>query len=136
MTVLARRPNDLFRERFQFDYNHAQLTADETVKLIDATRAGRITRAYYVNPTGLAEDATNFFAVQLLKGATVVASYSTDSAGAGTNSIAADTFTELTLSATDADRVFAAGDDLSFKADEGGTATLPPGRLIVEGYYL
>jgi hypothetical protein len=42
----------------------------------------------------------------------------------------------MTLSATDADRVLNAGDSLYFVATEDGTATLPVGRMVVEGEYV
>ena len=115
----------------------ANITADTTIKLWKLPRQALITRVLYINPTGLAEDANNHFNIKLLKGAaTVVANWSTDSDLAGTNSIAADTFIELTLTATHADRLFAKDDIMSLYLDEGGTASLPPGRLVVEGRYL
>lgn len=109
---------------------------DTTIKLWKAPGPFRVDRVLYINPTGLAEDATNVFVIKLLKGSTVVASKSSDSDEAGDNNIVADTFYTLTLSATDADAVFAKDDEMKLFLDEGGTASLPPGRLIVEGRLL
>lgn len=107
--------------------------ADATVKLMKMPWRFRVDAVQYVNPTGLAEHADNHFAIKLLKGSTVVASYSTDADQAGDNGIAADTFINLTLSATDADLVFAQNDEMKLFLDEGGTASLPPGRVVVIG---
>jgi hypothetical protein len=117
-------------------FDHAAAAdADRTDKMWKLPRAFRVERVMYVNPTGLAAHAANFFTVKLTKGATVVASWSTETGEDGT--IAADTFVELNLSATDADRVFAADDEMKLFLDEAaGTATLPAGRVIVEGFYL
>lgn len=60
----------------------------------------------------------------------------TDSDVAGTNTLVADTFTTLTLTSTGANLVLAADEVLMFVATENGTATLPAGRLVVEGRYL
>lgn len=54
----------------------------------------------------------------------------------GGAALAADAFVALTLSATDANLVLAADDELVFVAAEGGTATLPAGRMVVELLYL
>jgi hypothetical protein len=58
--------------------------------------------------------------------------FDTDTTGA---TLAADAFVAMVLSATDANAVFAAGDDMWFVATEGGTATLPAGYGFVEGLY-
>lgn len=126
-------------ERFSLAYDHAALTATTTVKLykVPAGRRLRIDRCSYINPTGLAENASNAFAITVQNASTVVASgIDTDSDEAGDNNLAADTFVELTLSATDASRVLAAADVLSVVFTEDGTATLPAGRLVVEGRLL
>ncbi len=112
----------------------ANTTSDRTIKLMKMPWRFRIDEVQYINPEGLAEDATNVFAIKLMNGATVVASLSSDSDQAGAdNSIAADTPTSLTLSTTASDLVYAKNDTMSVFLDEGGTASLPPGRLVVIG---
>ena len=54
----------------------------------------------------------------------------------GGAALAADTFVALTLSATESNLVLAADDELLLVATEGGSATLPAGRLVVELLYL
>ena len=129
------RPNNVLQERLVFTVDHAQVTGDTTIKfwVVPAGRSFRLDRAVYVNPTGLAEHADNWFEVAVKKGSTTMATINTDADGAGDNSIAADTFTTLTNSATPANLVAAAGDVLSLVLDETGTATLPAGKLVVEG---
>ncbi len=138
MATLSRRTNDLLQERVVIPCDHPEVTGDTTIKFFNASRDFRVTRAYYINPTGLAEDTTNVFAGSVKNGSTVVATlFNTDSDLAGAdNSLAADTLVEGVLSATDANRILAAGDWLSLLLDEGGAATLPAGRLVVEGFYL
>ncbi len=127
-------------EKFTLLQNHAQVTGTTTVKLykVPTGRTLRLDRVSYVNVTGLAEDPANNFAgaVHNLTGPVVAATlFNTDSdldpdTGA---SLAADTFVEGTLSATDASRVFAAGDVVALVLTETGTATLPAGTVILEG---
>lgn len=117
-------------------YDHVAVTADTTVKLftVPAGKRFRLTRAEYINPTGLAQDATNYFTIKVLKGATVMASWSTLTGAQGT--IAADTFVDLVNSSTDADLIAAAAAVIALFLDETGTASLPAGRIVLHGYYL
>jgi hypothetical protein len=136
---MSKRANEFLQERVVLSFDHPSVTGDTTWKFfkVPAGRKLKIDAVEYLNPTGLAEDATNFFALSLKNGSTVMAGpLSTDSAGAGTNSIAADTFTAIPLSATAADTVASGGDVLSLLADEGGAATLPAGRLVVHARYV
>lgn len=135
---MNRRPDLHERERVVLSYDHAALTANTTVKLwkCPAGRSFVLERASYINPTGLAADATNTFKGEVMNGATLMASlFNTDSdddpAGA---SLAADTFVEGSLTATVADRWLAADEVVSVVFTEEGTATLPAGRLVLEGY--
>lgn len=106
-----------------------------TYKLWKADRAGRVDRISYVNPTGLAQGASNYFTLSVKKGSTVIGSWSTHTGSEGT--LTADTFVTFTLSTTDADLVFAAGDQISFVLSEtGNTASLPAGSLVIEGHLL
>lgn len=134
---MARRPNLFESERVTLSFDHAALTDDLTVKLykVPAGRSLRVDRISYVNPTGLAADNTNAFSLAVKNGSVVISLvFNTDGndvvAGA---SLAADTFVEGTLSATDSERVLVAGDILSAFFDEDGAATLPVGRLVIEG---
>lgn len=226
-----RRPNDLLQDGVEIPYSHAQVTAGFVAKLWKAPRKFRLDSVDYLNPTGLAEDGTNYFAigvanvskaltftsftftaattdictaaghglltgdgpVQLttsntlpaglslatdyyiiklsadtfslattrtnayagtavditgtgtgthtLAGASakrplVLASYSTDSAGAGTNTLVANAFTSLALNSTDANLIVEAGEELAIYALEGGSATLPAGSGTIRGRLL
>lgn len=138
MTALARRPNDHLQERFQMSYDHAQAAdVDFAIQLFKFERRCRITRVFYNNVTGLAENAANHAKIQVKNGlaGAVAAEWDTNSAGAGDNSIPANVPINLTLSATDANRNFAVGDILVFAIDESGTTTVPAGRVVIEGIY-
>lgn len=67
---------------------------------------------------------------------TVASGVDTNSALAGTNTLAPDTTVAMTLSATDTNNVLSAGDELIFVAAEGGSTTLPAGRMTVHGRYV
>lgn len=118
--------------------DHAQVTADTTAKVfkVRADRAFKLERVDYVNPTGLAQDATNFFNIKLQTGAgpTVLANWSTETGQQGT--LTADTFVALVLNATPANLILAPGAEVSLFLDESGTATLPAGKLVIHGRYL
>jgi hypothetical protein len=88
----------------------------------------------YVNPTGLAVHATNFFDIQVKNGATVVANWSTETGEEG--ALVADTHVDFTLSVVDGALVLEADDVLSVNLEENGTQTLPAGRFQIEGRYL
>ena len=66
---------------------------------------------------------------------TIADGVSTDSAGAGTNTLAVGD-TVMTLNTTASYRLLEASERLVAIFAEGGTATLPAGRIVVEGYYL
>lgn len=114
----------------------ASLTATTTVKLFKCKdRSFRLDRAFYNNPTGFAADPTDYWTVAVLKGTTVMASWSTLSTAQG--ALTADTPVNLVLSATDANTVADDGDVISMKFTKTGSpAALPPGRLVLEGRYL
>jgi hypothetical protein len=134
------RNAELNQERLALSFTHAELTGTTTVKLwkAPAGRAFRIDRILYINDTGLVADATNAFRGEVKNGATLVAElFNTDSdddpAGA---SLAAATFIELDSDVEVPSRVLAAGDTLSLVFTEDAAATLPTGRLTVEGRLL
>lgn len=135
-TSAPRRENKHLQEQIVLAYEHVSVTADTTVKLwtIPTGRQFRVDGVWYNNVTGLAVDVTNFFDIQVLKGSTVMANWSTETGQEG--ALVADTPVDLTLSATDANRVAAAADVISLKLDEDGTATLPAGRIVIRGRLL
>ena len=136
---MSRRPNQTEQERIVLSFDHPEVTDITVWKFfkVPAGRKLRIDAAEYINPTGLAEDTTNVFALAVKHGATTVASWSTDSDLLATDaSIPADTFMTLTPAASDADLVAPAAAVLSLTATEGGTATLPAGRLVLHCRYV
>ena len=137
---MSKRQNDFLQERVVLSFDHPSVTGDTTWKFfkVPAGRKLKIDAVEYINPTGLAEHADNHFAFSLKKGSTVMAGpLSTDADGAALDdSLVADTFTTIPLSATAADTVADGGDVLAFLADEGGTATLPAGRVVVHARYV
>lgn len=111
---------------------HGQLTADTVQQVAKPDRAFFIRSVRYHNATGLAEDASNFFDLQVRIGTTVVANHSTETGEEG--SITADTWTDLVI--VDANKVGDADDTINLNFDETGTATLPAGTFCIELEYL
>lgn len=136
------RKNQFLQEREIIVYDHAQVTANTTIKLFEVAegRKLRIEKVTYVNPTGLTVDVTNFYDVQVIKGAaTVLANWSTETGQEGL--IPADQFIELVNSLTDLDMVVVGGAPasagiISLFLEEGGVQTLPAGRIVIEGVYV
>ena len=124
------RPSELFQERFSLDYDNASLTADLTVVLDAPPRRFVIESARYYNATGLVADATNFFNIKVLIGAAIAANWSTETGQEGT--IAAATFVQLIVAAAHSGD---AGDVISVLFDRDATATLPAGRIVIDGFY-
>ena len=112
------------------------VTADTTVKLHKVLgRALRVTRCEIINPTGLAQDASNYCNFKLIQGAsTLIANWSTQTGQTG--SLAANTPSDMTLTATTANLDVADTATMSLFIDVTGTVTVPPGRIVVEGYEL
>lgn len=134
---MARRP-EIAQEAVVLSFDHPEVTGDTVWKFfkVPAGKKLRIDKCDYINVTGLAQDTTNVFNLIVKHGSTTVASWSTDNdLMVPDASIPADTFMALTLEA-DANLVAPADAVLSFTADEGGTATLPAGRLVVHGRYV
>lgn len=128
---MTRRSNDYLQERLVLPYEHAAVTADTTIKLWSPDRRFRIDRVWYNNPTGLAADGTNFFNLKILNDAAVAANWSTETGEEG--GLTANTPVEFTVSTSN---VVEAGDVISLFLDEDATASLPAGRLVIEGRYL
>lgn len=123
-------------EEVEFSYDHAAVSADTTVKLWKnkSTRHFLIEEVEYINPTGLAQDASNTFNVKVLNAAAVAASWDTTTT-TGQGTIAADTFVAL-VNGSAANRLVAPSAVVSLFLDEGGTASLPAGRIVVKGRYI
>ncbi len=114
---------------------NGSVLADTTIKLFKAkTRGIRLERAHLNLPLGLAQNASHYCIFKILKGSTIMASWSTLTGAQGT--ITANTPVELVMSATVANRFLDDGDQLSLFLDVTGTPTVPPGRIVVEGYEL
>jgi hypothetical protein len=128
----TRRPSGFTGERVVFAWTHAEVTATTTIKLWTVPRRFVLERVMYNNITGLATHADDWFDIQILNVAAVAANHSTDTGQEGT--ISANTPVDFTMTAANA--IFAAGALLSLKLEEGGTATLPTGHLMLEGRYL
>jgi hypothetical protein len=132
-----RRENLFKQEPLLLFFEHPQAT--ETAEHSIAAPVGppgpyRIDRVRYVNPTGLAEDATNFFALEVLIDGEVAATWSTETGEEGT--LPAGEWVEFTLAEDVADLVGQSGDEITLALTEDGNATLPAGRLQLEGRFL
>lgn len=126
--MLQRMPNDLLSESNVVAYEHGTISATTVVKLRTIKTPTRVVFTEYDNVAGFATDATDYWTVQLRKGATVIASWSTLTGAQG--SLPADTFVNLVPSSTDADSVCAAGDVLSLAfVKTGSPANLTLGRI-------
>lgn len=125
-----------FQEYLEIPFAHAQVTGDTTAKLwrCPAGRVFRVDSVDYINPAGLAADASNYFAVQIKQGSVVVAQHSTLTTAQGV--LTADTFVALVKSSTDADLLIEGGEVLSLTLDETGTATLPAGSGVIRGRFV
>lgn len=107
-------------------------SADTTRSFFDCYGDFQIDKAEVLLPAGLVADAANYFIIQVLDGANVMAQYSTQVGQEGT--IAADTWKAMTLGAGDLKRALA-GHKLQYFLDVHGTQNLPPGRLQITGRY-
>lgn len=136
---IARIPDTKYEEKVVMTFDHPAVTATTTWKVwkCPTGKSFVLDRASYISPAGLVGDATNAFLGEVKNGSTVMATlFNTDTDDAGGASLAVDTFVEGTLSATAANLWLAAGDVISLVATEDATATLPAGRLVLEGRLL
>lgn len=128
---------DLHEEVEQISVDHGEATEDVTVKIFKtpADRFFVVTGVDYVNPTGLSNDATNFFGIKLVHGSgpTVAATWSTETGEEG--ALGANTMVALTLGVA-ANRIVPPATEVSLLLDEDGSQTLPAGRACVKGYYI
>ena len=128
-----KRQNKFESEHFLLTFEHAAVSADTVLKLLRADRKMRVYKAEYLNITGLAEDAANFFDVRLENGGVLMYNHSTETT-VGEGTIAADTWTTLQTDPALAD--LEKDEELNLNLDETGTATLPAGRLTLHCRYL
>ena len=120
-------------EDFVLSYDHGSVTADTTIKLFKLRKRFIIDKVQLINVTGLTQDASNFFNVKVLIAAVLAANWSTETGEEGT--LTANTFKEMSNAAATA-RVGALDAEISLVLDETGTATLPAGRIQIEGRYI
>lgn len=125
-----------FQAYVEIPFSHGAVTADTTAKLwrCPTGRTFRVDSVDYINPTGLAADATNYFAVQIKQGSVVVAQHSTLTSAQG--ALTANTFVTLVKSATSDDLVIEAGEVIDLTLDETGTASLPAGSGTIRGRFV
>ena len=117
-----------------FDHPQANATIEHKVdKPFGEPRPWRVDSVRYVNPTGLPEDAADYFEIDVLVGGVVAASWSTETGADG--SIPADTWVDLEV-VDSPDAVGDPGDELSLRLVRNGVAVLPAGRIQCEGRYL
>lgn len=129
-------PNKNARDRKEhvFPKEHVAVTANGSVKIFKARKRSRIDRIDYLNVTGLAEDTSNAFKVEIKQGSVVVAYIAdTDSnldpdTGAA---IPANTTIHGVLATALADRIIEAGETLDITFTKTGTATLPAGTVTI-----
>lgn len=134
---VPRRENTIVREPFYCKVDHAQATADATGAKFFTNGTGRqikIKKVLYTNPTGLVQDADNYFNVKLMQAAVVVANWSTQTSAQGT--IAADTAKTLVLNTTESELIIEPDERLHYILDETGDTTLPAGSFEVFGEIL
>lgn len=96
-------------------------TATATYKLFIVDRAMSLDAVEYIPSGSIAAHAANHWTIQILKGATVMASWSTDSDVEGQGALTAGTPVTLVNSSTPGDLVLAKDDVVSVKVVKGGT---------------
>lgn len=135
--MTARRRDDFRGEFFSLPFAHGSTTADTPTKLykVPAGKSLRLTRVGYVNPTGLAVDASNFFNLEIGDGTNVAFSWSTETT-VGQGALPANDFVEFAESATKAFLTLGPGEVLTLNLNETGAATLPAGSGVIEGYFV
>lgn len=118
-----------------FAREHGALTATTAIKLfaVPPGRKFRLDRAVYLNPAGLALDATNAFRGELKRGSTLVAplfNTDADDVPAGAALVAN---TPIDAAIVPAAAVLTAAETLDLVFTEDGTATLPAGSIYIQG---
>lgn len=134
MSTPVTRPAQRHGERELIPFDHVSESATTTIKIWGAkTRAFRVDRVWYNNPTGFAASATDYWTIEIKDGTNSLASWSTQNTAQG--ALTADTPVELVVSTTHTD--LAAGDALTVVFTKtGAPAAIPAGRLVIEGIRL
>lgn len=139
MTTAGPLPAPESQSLFECAYAHASVSATTTWKIAKPSIDYIIDQVDYLNVTGLATDADNFFTLDVEVGGNTlvqVANTESDSDPAGA-AITANTWIQKTAADLDADyRNGAAGDEITAVATKGGTQTLPAGLFRIRGRYL
>lgn len=121
---MNRERNDYWQEPIVLPYAHplpssgAAVAATTTYKLFTAKRRMHLDVAEYIPSATLAAHATDYWTIAILKGSTVIASWSTAVAGQG--GLTASTPVLLVPSATSDDLNIAAGDVISVRVTKAG----------------
>ena len=115
-------------------YDHVVGSATFADKLFTARQAMVIDSVEYINPTGVATDAVNFWIIGIKAGTTVVAQWSCETGEEGV--IAANTIVDMVIS-DDPDMRAAADDVISFFGTKAAAAVnIPAGRLVIHAHYI
>jgi hypothetical protein len=128
--------NDAFTEFTEIPHSWpAAFAATDTVPLRKIQRDMRVYAVDLVVDTTYAADPTNFYVITLQKGATVIATWSTQTGQQGT--LTADTIVQMVLSATDTARVCNVGDVFQLVFTKvAAAANLPIGRSCAHCLYV
>lgn len=104
-------------------------------KLMTAQRSMLVDKVEYINPTGLAGHASNYWEVALKKDSTVMAQWSTDSDVVGQGTLTANAIVNPVI--VTAQAVALAGAVLSLALTKvASAANLPAGRIVIHGRYV
>lgn len=124
---------------FEQEYAHASVSDTTTWKISKPSVDYIVDQVDYINVTGLAVHADNFFTLIVKVGANTlvqVANTESDSDPVGA-AIPADTWIQKVASdLTAASRNGAAGDEITAVATKAGVQTLPAGLFRIRGRYL
>lgn len=107
---------------------------DVTFRIARFLKKARIDRIDLRLLAAIAEDNTDYYTIQIKQASVVVADWDTRAANEGV--IAANTFVQMTLSSTDADKIIQAGEVLDIDFNENGDVVLSDIELIIHGRYL
>lgn len=117
-----------------------EIAATATQRMPNIARDFKIDSVQFSLPAGFVANATAYWTVALKNGSTTVASWSTQTTGGspgGQGTITANTPVAMTLNATDANLVFAAGATPTLVITKTGAAgNLTAGTLHVHGKFV
>lgn len=133
MPTIATPPRaepQVYQERVEFLKDFPATSASANIKLVTTDKDIDLEQVEICDPTGLAANVSNFYVVSIKAGATVVASWSTSTAGQG--ALPANTHVNMVIPA--ATKRIPAGSVLSLDFVLTGTATLPLGLVHFRGH--